>query len=74
MATERVHFYSEGARLAGMLYLPDGTGAEAKKAGIVLCHGFTGIKEFLLPQYAEAFAQAGFAALTFDYRGFGESD
>ena len=74
MITERVHFYSEGARLAGILYLPEGAGAENKKAGIVLCHGFTGIKEFVLPEYAEAFAQAGFAALTFDYRGFGESD
>ncbi len=74
MATERVHFYSEGARLAGILYLPDGADADESKAGIVLCHGFTGIKEFILPQYAEEFARAGFAALTFDYRGFGESD
>ena len=49
MPTERVHFYSEGARLSGLLYLPDGTGTGEKKAGIVLCHGFTGIKEFLRP-------------------------
>lgn len=74
MSTERVHFYSEGARLAGMLYLSEGLEAEEKRAGIVLCHGFTGIKESILPQYAEAFARSGFVALTFDYRGFGESD
>jgi alpha-beta hydrolase superfamily lysophospholipase len=74
MATERVHFYSEGARLAGILYHPEGAGEAETKAGILLCHGFTGIKEFILPQYAEAFALAGFVALTFDYRGFGESD
>jgi dipeptidyl aminopeptidase/acylaminoacyl peptidase len=74
MHTERVHFYSEGARLAGMLYLPEGLKTEEKRAGIVLCHGFTGIKESILPQYAEAFAHSGFIALTFDYRGFGESD
>ncbi len=74
MATERVHFYSEGARLAGILYLPEGAGGDENRAGIVLCHGFTGVKEFILPQYAEAFARAGFVALTFDYRGFGESD
>jgi dipeptidyl aminopeptidase/acylaminoacyl peptidase len=74
MDTERVHFYSEGARLAGILYLPDKAGTEGGRAGIVLCHGFTGVKEFILPQYAEAFAEAGFVALTFDYRGFGESD
>jgi alpha-beta hydrolase superfamily lysophospholipase len=74
MSTERVHFYSEGSRLAGMLYLPESTSPEKKRAGIVLCHGFTGIKESILPQYAEAFAEAGLVALTFDYRGFGESD
>ena len=73
MAVERVHFYSEGARLAGILYLPDGAGGDPGRAGVVLCHGFTGIKELILPQYAEAFARAGFVALTFDYRGFGES-
>jgi len=72
MNTERIHFYSEGDRLAGMVYLP--AGSAEKSAGIVLCHGFTGIKESILPQYAEAFVEAGFAALTFDYRGFGESD
>ncbi len=74
MKTEPVHFYSEGARLAGRLYVPEGASPDAKRAGIALCHGFTGIKEFLLPQYAEAFAGAGMVALTFDYRGFGESD
>lgn len=74
MKTELVHFYSEGARLAGRLYVPDGAGSDQKRAGIVLCHGFTGIKELLLPQYAEAFAGAGMLALTFDYRGFGESE
>ncbi|RKF31494.1 hypothetical protein BCY88_12055 [Paraburkholderia fungorum] len=40
---------------------------------IVLCHGFCGIQELLLPRFAEAFALAGYAAVTFDYRGFGAS-
>lgn len=74
MGMERVHFYSEGARLSGILYLPDNQGSAKKRPGIVLCHGFTGIKELILPRYAEAFAEAGLVALTFDYRGFGESD
>jgi cephalosporin-C deacetylase-like acetyl esterase len=74
MKTELVHFYSDGCRLAGRLNIPDGATVENKRPGIVLCHGFTGIKELILPQYAEAFAEAGFAALAFDYRGFGESD
>lgn len=66
-----VHFYSDGLRLAGVLFLPDGPGPHP---GIVLCNGFTCIKEIILPDYASRFAHAGFAALTFDYRGFGESE
>jgi fermentation-respiration switch protein FrsA (DUF1100 family) len=40
---------------------------------IVLCHGFCGIQELLLRRFAEAFVLAGYAAVTFDYRGFGAS-
>ncbi len=45
-----------------------------KKPAIILCHGFCGIREILLPDFAEAFTQAGFSTITFDYRGFGDSD
>ncbi len=41
---------------------------------IVLCHGFCGIQDILLPAFASAFTQAGFATVTFDYRGFGASE
>lgn len=67
------HFYSCGAKCAAVLWMPDGAGADDPRPGIVMCHGFTGIKEWLLPPFAEAFRDAGFAVLTFDYRGFGES-
>ncbi len=40
---------------------------------IILCHGFCGIQDLLLPAFADAFAHAGFNAVTFDYRGFGAS-
>ncbi|KGT95041.1 hypothetical protein NG99_05210 [Erwinia typographi] len=40
---------------------------------IILCHGFCGIQELLLPPFAEAFTEAGFTTITFDYRGFGAS-
>ncbi|RJP23082.1 MAG: alpha/beta fold hydrolase [Candidatus Abyssobacteria bacterium SURF_5] len=74
MMIERVHFYSEGSRLAGILYLPEKLEEDERRPAVVLCHGFTGIKELILPQYAQVFADNGFIALTFDYRGFGESD
>jgi hypothetical protein len=79
-----VSYYSQGVRISAVLYSPDGAGPSAKGGsasgggrrlpGIVLCHGFTCIKELILPDYARRFAAAGYAALAFDYRGFGESE
>ncbi len=69
-----ITFYSEGSLISADLYLPDNINAEKKCPGIVLCHGFAGIKDILLPPYAEKFAASGFISLVFDYRGFGESE
>ncbi len=69
-----VVFYSEGSRIAGDLFMPDTRGPGDLLPAIILCHGFSGIREILLPPYAAAFARKGFAALIFDYRGFGDSD
>ena len=73
MEERTVTFYSEGSRIEADLFLPDGMKAGERRPGIVLCHGFTGIRAGILPDYARAFCQAGFVALTFDYRGFGGS-
>ena len=43
-------------------------------ACVVLGHGWSGTREQRLDAYAERFAQAGFAALVFDYRHFGASE
>lgn len=65
-----VRFTSGGVRCAGYLYLPAGS---APVPCVVLCHGFSGTMDRLF-DYAERFRAAGFAALVFDYRGFGESE
>lgn len=70
----RVGYYSEGDRISAVLYLPANASAQNPVPGVVLCHGFTGIKELILPDYGRGFARAGIAALAFDYRGFGESE
>lgn len=70
----RVEFYSSRVRLRGVLYLSAGEHAGAPSPGVVLCNGFTTVKELYLPPLAQALAAAGFAALAFDYRGFGESE
>lgn len=67
-----ISFLSENLTIAGSLYLPLSAPIE-KLPGIILCQGFAGTKEMLLPAYAEKFAASGFATLTFDYRGFGGS-
>ena len=38
-----------------------------------MAHGFSATRRDRLPAYAERFADAGFAVLLFDYRGFGDS-
>ena len=67
-----IEFVSKGDLCRGWLYLPDAP----KKAlpGIVMAHGFSGVKEMDLPKFAEVFSSAGFAVLLFDYRFFGASD
>ena len=65
-----LRFASGHETCAGWLYLPDGDGAFP---GVVLAHGWTGVREQRLDAYAERFAAAGLAALVFDYRHFGAS-
>lgn len=69
-----VTFYSDGMKLAGDLYYPDGIAAGETRAGIVLCHGYTGVKDLYLPDNARVLNQAGYVVLTFDYKGWGDSE
>lgn len=69
---KNVQFYSEGALIQAHLYLP--TNQQAAHPIVILCHGFAGVKEMLLPAYADFFATNNIAALCFDYRGFGQSE
>lgn len=68
-----VSFFSEGVKLVGDLYLPDDLKSGERRAGIVLCHGYTGVKDLFLPDNARVLNDAGYVVLTFDYKGWGES-
>src|SRR5262245_211394 len=69
-----VTFYSEGCKLTGDLYLADGLSANERRAGVVLCHGYTGVKDLYLPDNARVLNEAGYVVLTFDYKGWGASE
>ena len=69
-ARAEVRIPSHGEQLAAYLYRPDGDG---RVPCVVMAHGFSGTRDDGLPGYAEAFRDAGFAVVLFDYRYFGAS-
>ena len=74
METRTVHFFSEDAKMEGDLFIPSDFKRGEPRPGVMLCHGFTGIRSLILGDYARVFAERGYVALTFDYRGWGGSE
>lgn len=66
-------FTSPGYELSAVLYEPADAVAP-RSPGVVLCQGFGGFKEGTPPALATHLATHGYTVLTFDYRGFGESE
>ena len=69
-----IEFYSEGFKLQGDVYVPDGLTAGETRSAILLCHGYTGVKDLYLPDNARVLNEAGYVVMTFDYKGWGESE
>lgn len=69
-----ITIWSEGTRMAADLFVPDDIQAGEKRPAILLCHGWGGPKSHLSATYAPYFCDGGFVCLTFDYRGWFESD
>ena len=67
-----VSFTSEGISLAGTLHLPV-RDAVLPVPGVAVTGPFTGVRDQVAGTYARGLARAGFAALAFDHRGFGDS-
>jgi fermentation-respiration switch protein FrsA (DUF1100 family) len=67
-----IEFDAEGTTLRGWLYVPDNASGPAP--AIVMCHGYSAVKELFLDAFAEVFCEAGFCALVYDNRNLGASD
>lgn len=65
-----VEFQSGNETIRAHLYLPEGDGPFP---AVVMAGGWCYVKELVQPDYARVFAEAGIAALVFDYRHFGDS-
>ncbi|MGQ4487442.1 alpha/beta hydrolase [Streptomyces sp. SAS_281] len=70
---EQVSFVGAKGKLAGNLYLPDADAA-AVVAGVLVAGTWTSVKEQMADRYAQELAAGGYAALSFDFTGYGESE
>ena len=56
-----IEFDAEGTTLRGWLYVPENASGPAP--AVVMCHGYSAVKELFLDAFAEVFCEAGFCAL-----------
>jgi len=70
--TRTVTFENEGAILSGTLYLPEERN-DAPLPTVVVTGAWTSVQEQMPANYAREMAERGFAAFTFDFRGWGKS-
>jgi len=68
-----VTFESAGQTLAGDLYLPDSYSEGDQLPGVVVTGAWMTVKEQMAGTYAAELADHGYAALAFDFRGWGQS-
>jgi pimeloyl-ACP methyl ester carboxylesterase len=71
MTRDELTFPAGPDRCAAWLF--DDGDATARRPVVLLAHGLSGTRRDRLGPFAERFARAGFLALAFDHRGFGDS-
>lgn len=71
---QSVTFTSQNKTLVGDLYLPDNYQQGEKLPGVVVTGAWTTVKEQMPSTYAKELADKGYAALVFDFRGWGKSE
>jgi len=64
----------ENLKLSVRIHRGSDETAATPRPAILLCHGFCCIQDVLLPGFVQRFVDAGYVAVTFDYRGYGGSE
>lgn len=72
MSKRAVEFNANGVTLRGTFFTPDS--GSAPFPTVVFAHGFSGVKEQALEDYARVCSEHGVAALAYDHRCLGASD
>jgi len=72
--TNKVVFPSEGLKLAGLLFLPEGFNSAKKYPTVIMTTPFNQVKEQTGSVYGKKLAAQGYAAFVIDHRGYGESE
>ncbi|WP_334029274.1 alpha/beta hydrolase [Alteromonas sp. P256] len=70
---KEVSFESQGQVLVGDLYFPDSYKSGDRLPAVIVSGSWTSVKEQMPAGYAQKLADKGYAALAFDFRGWGES-
>ncbi|MFQ6553061.1 alpha/beta hydrolase [Aestuariibius insulae] len=72
LTTQTFTFENAGATLSGTLYLPEDHDGSALPT-VVVTGSWTSVEEQMPALYAAEMVERGFAAVTFDFRGWGKS-
>lgn len=71
--TRTITFENEGSTLTGTLYLPTDRAAGEPLPAVIVTGAWTSVEEQMPAEYAREMVERGFAAVTFDFRGWGDS-
>ena len=71
--TRTLTFDNEGSKLSGTLYLPAGFKSGDKLPTVIVTGAWTSVQQQMPAEYAKQMTERGFAAFTFDFRGWGLS-
>lgn len=74
MERRPARFFSERLLLDGDVYIPSDLTPRDRCPAIVVCSGYTGLKDIHPARFSRALAPLGFVCLAFDYRGYGNSE